>query len=422
MIQDRGTLRTPHRLVRDGNFVLFWTARTISLFGTSITAVVLPILVYKTTGSSVETSLITTLDGLPYILFGMIAGAVADRQSRRRLMIGSDLLNAVLMASLPAVYYLHHLTIGYIYIIAICSATAFVWFDAANFGAIRALAGAERVITATTSLMATETVVSIGGLAVGGVLAAAIGPVRAIIFDAVSYLISAILISFIRVAFNVDLPRKTEKNFTLRQLIKDILIGIKFIWGSRIIRILTAATVGVTLAGGAVGGLTVVYAVRGFRLAETDPRIGVMYACGATGSFLSSLVLPRLQRHVRAGIITLVGLGLNFGLLVGLATVPTLSMALATYMLWEATYTIVTLNGITIRTRITPDSLQGRVNAAGRTVAWGGAPIGAAIGGVLSLHLGIRSVFFVMSLAVLACLLLAAFCKAWSLNTSTNKL
>jgi len=335
-------------------------------------------------------------------------------------MVCSDSLNAVLMASLPIVYYFHHLSIGYIYIIAASSATAFVWFDAANFGAIRALAGSERVITATTSLMATETIISIGGLAVGGLLAATIGPVRALIFDAASYLLSAILISLIRVSFSETPPSRSNTNSRWRQLLGDILIGLKFIWNSRTIRILTAATIGVTIAGGTVGGLTVVYIVRGFGLPETDVRIGLMYACGAAGSFLSSIALPELQRRFRVGFITVTGLGLNLGLLIGLAKASSFIMALAIYMLWEATYTVVTLNGITLRTQITPDSLQGRVNAAARTVVWGGAPIGAAIGGLLASHLGIRSVFLVMSLAVLASLLLCAFLKAWTLNSSTD--
>jgi MFS family permease len=408
-------------LARDKNFILFWLARTISLFGTSITAVVLPILVFKVTGSALDTSLIAALDGLPYIIFGIVAGAVADRHNRRRLMVVSDVVNAGLMASIPAVYYLHHLPLSYIYIVAGGSATAFVWFDAANFGAVRALAGADRVVVATTTLMATETVVAIGGLAIGGLLAATIGPVRAIIFDASSYLLSAILIAIIRAPFKESSLQSSMPGAPWKQLFSDVSAGLRYIWNSRIIRLLTAATIGVTVAGGAVGGLTVVYAVDALGLSKTDPRIGLLYACGAIGSFLSSIAIPRLQKHFNAGRITVIGLFLNCILLIALARAPSFAVAIVIYMFWEASYTVVTLNGITIRTRITPDLLQGRVNAAARTVAWGGAPIGAAIGGVLTLRLEIRSVILVMCLAIFASLVLCVALKVWSLKVTITE-
>jgi MFS family permease len=68
-------------------FVLFWLGRTISLAGTAITSVVLPILIYQLTGSALQTSLLTTFNVLPYLIFGLFAGVVADRVNRKRLMV-----------------------------------------------------------------------------------------------------------------------------------------------------------------------------------------------------------------------------------------------------------------------------------------------------------------------------------------------
>ena len=131
-------------LWRDQSFVLYWLGRAISLLGTAITSVVLPILVYRLTTSAFLTSLLATLEVLPYFCFGLFAGVLADRTDRRRLMVGCDLLNTLLLGSIPLAAVFHVLTIPHIFVVAFLSAAAYVWFDAANFGALPTLVGRAR--------------------------------------------------------------------------------------------------------------------------------------------------------------------------------------------------------------------------------------------------------------------------------------
>jgi MFS family permease len=137
--------------------------RAISLLGTAITSVVLPILVYRLTASALLTSLLATLEVLPYLLFGLFAGEVADRVDRRRLMVGCDLLNTFLLGSIPAAGWLHALTVPHIFVVALLSASAFVWFDAADFGAIPTLVGREYLVAATSAFASMSTIVGIIG-------------------------------------------------------------------------------------------------------------------------------------------------------------------------------------------------------------------------------------------------------------------
>ena len=88
-------------LWKDGGFALFWGGRALSLLGSAITSVALPILVYRLTASALLTSLLATLEVLPYLLFGLFAGEIADHVNRRWLMVGSDVFNALLLASIP---------------------------------------------------------------------------------------------------------------------------------------------------------------------------------------------------------------------------------------------------------------------------------------------------------------------------------
>lgn len=85
----------------DRAFVLFWLAHVVSIAGTVLTTVVLPILVFQLTGSALQTSLIAAFNVVPYLAFGLFAGALADRANRRRVMVTCDLFNVVLLGSIP---------------------------------------------------------------------------------------------------------------------------------------------------------------------------------------------------------------------------------------------------------------------------------------------------------------------------------
>ncbi|MCU0494486.1 MAG: MFS transporter, partial [Chloroflexaceae bacterium] len=197
-------------LWRDHNFVLFWLARTVSLAGSAITTVALPILVFQLTGSAAQTALLAAMRVLPYLVFGLVAGAVADRVNRRRMMVGCDLLSVALLASLPLASLFGVLTLPHIYAVALLSASAFVWFDAANFGALPALVGRTRLVEANSLLWSSSILVEIGALALGGFMVARLGPAPTLALDALSYLASALLLLVIPKAFEQHGDRRPE--------------------------------------------------------------------------------------------------------------------------------------------------------------------------------------------------------------------
>lgn len=380
----------PSGLWQDRAFVLFWTARVVSISGSTITAVVLPILVFQLTGSALQTSLLATLEVLPYFAFGLLAGALADRVDRRRLMVGCNLAQALLVGSIPLAAVLGVLTLTQIYLVAVLSMTAFVWFDAANFGALPALVGRERLVGANSAIWSASTVVAIVAPALGGTLTALIGASNVIGIDAVTFLLSALLLAIIPRAFNQARAVEPDDVPLLRRIAGDIREGLTFLWRQRLVRTMTLVGFGNSFSAGAVVGLTVVYAVRGLGLAETDGRIGLLYTATAVGGLGASLLLPLLTRRVAIGIITLTGLGLHAALLVGLAVAPTLWAGVLVIGLWQLCNTLIIINGIALRQQVTPDHLQARVNTTARMVAWGGQPFGAAVGGALAEAFDVR--------------------------------
>lgn len=395
-------------LWQDRAFLLFWSGRAVSLLGTAITNVVLPILVYRLTGSALLTSLLTTLEVVPYFVFGLFAGTLADRVNRRWLMVSCDLLNMVLLGSIPLAGLLHILTIAQIFVVAVLSATAFVWFNAANFGALPTLVGRERIVAATSAIWTMSTVVDILGPAVGGALAVFIGPTQALSADALSYLISAVSLVLIPRALS-HVRQADGEDKPIRQLVEGIGQGIGFIWQHRVVRALTLLGFGNSFTGGAVLGLLVVYTVQGLGIPTTDGRIGLLFTAGGVGALLASLLLPKVTRRVPVGWITLIAMGLNLFCLLGLVVVPFFALAFVLFAFWEMSYVFVTTNGIALRQLVTPEHLLSRVNTYARMVAWGGTPFGAAVGGLLAQWMPIRVAYLLVAVGVFLSIVLGWF-------------
>ncbi len=121
-----------------GDFWKFWAGQTISNFGSSFTLFALPLLVFKLTGSALSLGLVTAVEFLPYLLFGLFLGAWADRVDRKRMMILSDVARAGLIASIPALALFGGLAVWWIYAVGFLSSALKICFDAGEFAPSRA--------------------------------------------------------------------------------------------------------------------------------------------------------------------------------------------------------------------------------------------------------------------------------------------
>lgn len=148
-------------LWRDRSFQLLWLGQTSATVGGQIRIVVLPVLMFQLTGSAAQTALVLTAAAAPYLAFGLVAGAVADRANRRTIMISCDLASAAAMASIPLVAASGTLTPALLYVAGAVTGTAFVWHDSALFGALPAIVGRERVASAYGIFISTSQVLQV---------------------------------------------------------------------------------------------------------------------------------------------------------------------------------------------------------------------------------------------------------------------
>lgn len=364
----------------------------ISTAGSAVSGVALPVLMYSLTGSAVHTGALAALTAAPYLVFGLLAGALVDRMHRRTVMVATDLVSAGLLMSVPVAALADALTPLHLLVVAGGAASANVWFDAANFGAVPALVGTEQLVRANSAIWSASTAVHVAAPPVAGVLISVIGPAGTMALDAVSFSVSAVLVRMILRPLN----RPREPRISLKA---DIREGLEFLWREPTVRLFTALGVGQAVAGGGVTGLLVVYACRVFDVPEHSARIGVLFSALALGSFAAAVVMPVISDVCEPRRVTVTGLVAGVVVMGLLAGVRVWWLAVLGVALWGLTSTIVIVNGLTVRQLVTPDHLQGRVNLVGRMVSFGvGQPLGAMAAGFLADAQSVRTALVITAL------------------------
>jgi MFS family permease len=385
------------RLWRNRAFAVFWSARTISFAGTGITMVVLPVLVYSMTRSPAWVATVGLMEFLPYLAFGLLAGAVADRVNRKRIMVACDVTAAVLLVTVPVTAAFHLLVVAQLLVVALGIATVYVWFDAANFGTLPALVDRADLPVAASLIGSSAQVALLCAPTAGAALLAVMSPSYALGFDAASYLISALMLLSIRRPFARARPAREPQRIRA-----DIAEGLRFLWHQPVIRTMSFAVTCVCLSWGGTFALLVVYASRALHLTHVDVRLGLLYSVGELGGLLAAAAVPTLIKRLPIGPMAAAFLIANAAAVAFLAVAPSFGWALLAFFLDELTYLVVLTTGITLRQMLTPDHLQARVNTAGRMLAGAGLPVGAALGGFLAESLPIRLTFGLLAVSAVA--------------------
>jgi len=141
------------------DFWKFWTGQAISSLGSSFTLFALPLLTFKLTNSALNLAFTTVAGFLPYLLFGLLIGAWVDRVNRKRLMIATDIMRAVVIASIPLLAYFNMLSFWWIYVVTFTNTTLAIGFNAAQFAAIPSLVSRDKLVASSDRLGAMEVAV-----------------------------------------------------------------------------------------------------------------------------------------------------------------------------------------------------------------------------------------------------------------------
>ena len=374
------------------SFRRLWAASALSNVADGVFQVALPLLAVTITRQPALVAGVAVAQRLPWLVMALPAGALADRLDRRRTMVRVDLLRMAVMGGLAAAVSLDMATMPVLYAAALVLGVGETLFDTAAQSILPAVVGRDELSSANGRLQAVELAMNqFLGPPLGGVLAGAV-LWTAFATSAAAYLVAALFLTSMVGAF------RPERFGPTRSMRMDIAEGLRFVWRNRILRTL-AVMLGVSnLALQMDLAVFVLFAVEPGPLGLSKAGYGILLASVAVGGVAATGVAARLERAVgRAR--CLVGAVVVFG--ASLATPAATTGLVANFAAFMAAgVAMVVWNVITVslRQRITPDHLLGRMNSAYRLVGWGTMPVGAALGGLIAESAGLRPTFVVAAL------------------------
>ncbi|WP_312878047.1 MFS transporter [Lentzea indica] len=284
--------RTGELHASERDFSRYLAARVLSVVGAVVSAVSLPVLVYQLTGSAGWTSAVAVAEALPYLVFGLLAGALADRLDRRAMMVALDFGVAAVLLSVPLAWWAGVLSAPHVVVVAFATQTAFVFFDAANFGALPALVGKDRLTAAYSTLYGRTTVVELVVPGLTGLVIAVVAPAALLTVNALTAVGSALLLRGI--ASSMANPRPVRG---AGELVADVREGLRFLWREPIIRTLTLVGATHSVASGAWVAVLVPFADRVLGVAPRgDVRLAALFSCWGVGAIVASRLVPRPDR------------------------------------------------------------------------------------------------------------------------------
>ena len=389
---------------RQSGFRLFWAGQSLGIFGGQISELTVPSVAVLLLGAdAVAVGLLKALQVLPYLLFGLLIGALSDRGSRRRLILVASIGRALVLTSIPVAAALHSLNLWMLYLVAAVYGTLTVMFTVTCQAYLPELVVRPQLAGANVSLQFSRSAIEIVSPAISGLMIQWLGAANAIVADALSHLSAAFAIARLPVS---PAPQAVAAKLW-RGLGPQIREGLGFVCRQPTIRSVTLTSTTLNF-GYAIGqAVLLLFAYRELRL--TPAQVGSLLALGSVGFVLGAAVASPLSH--RLGLLRTLGLsGLLIGL--GLLLLPLARLGFAgplvaaSQFLISMQFPIYNANQVTLRQGLTPIELQGRVNATVRTVGMGAIAIASGLAGLLGLRLGLRPTIMIGGL-------IAALSPAW---------
>lgn len=379
-------------LWRSREYLLLWGGQTVSAIGSQFSGFVIPLLVLALTNSPAEAGLVGALQGVPYIILSLPAGALADRWNRKTIMIACDSLRALNMLSVPLALATGHLTMTQIYVVALVEGTLFVFFNVAETASLAHVVSPEQLPAAVASQETTWGISALVGPVVAGALYQAVSAALPFLVDAGSYLVSALSLSTMRAQF------QAEREVPPGSLLSGMGEALRWLWGQPLLRFLAIITAAGDFLFSGIGLIPLVIARQ--QMHASPVVIGLIFTLAAIGGIVGSALAPRLQRRATFGP-TLIGTSWILALLYPLLAVAPNPVALGLIRAgMSGTVSISNTIRLSYPLARIPDALQGRVTSLTTLVAYGSLPVGQALTGILLQNIGPTSAVLAVAAGV----------------------
>jgi len=379
-------------LGRNREFTALWTGQAVSTLGATASGTAMPLLVLAITGSPADAGIVGAAGALPFLIANLPAGPLVDRWDRRRILLTSEILAGVALATVPIALWLGFLTIAQLVVVAFAQGTCAVFFGLAERAALPVIVPVGQLPTAVARNEARSRGAALAGPPLGGLL---FGIDRALPFvaDAVSYAVASVALLFIR----RDLQH--EATAPAEPLWRATTAGLRWVWHHPVVR---AAILLVAASNLVFQALVLILVVLARDRGAGPGAIGVMLGVYSGGGLLGALAASRLHRHFTAKAV-IVGTNWIWAGLLPLFVFTTHPLQIGA--LGAACAFVGPLLNVVLMSYaavLVPNELLGRVMAAAMTLSWGVLPVASLGAGYLLTTIGSTGSVYVLAAVMLA--------------------
>ena len=383
-------------LWRHEGFMRLWGGETVEWLTDNFTFLALPTIAIEIFNAGpVETGILWALNYLAWAFLGLYAGVMIDRWKRKPVLIWTNIVQVLALASIPVTYFLNCLSLAQIFLVAIVMSMTSVFFAVAYQAYLPTLINREDLIEGNSKLESSASVASVVGQGIAGPLYQLLRA-YSIALDALGTLIAAVMILWIREPEPPNSPEVT------RRFWQELKAGVKVVSESPVLRSLTAST---SILNFGVGMFWAVFFLFMYKSLLLPPDIaGYVICVGGIGTLIGAVSSPRLLKRLGLGpLLSIALVSYGVGLLAVQASVlgPSAIMLAGIWLLTSMSVPIYNVSQVSFRQTIVSDMLQGRMNATMRTVGYSGAALGAVVGGFVGRQFGISTAMMSGALIVL---------------------
>lgn len=381
------------RLWRHSDFLKLWTGQTISSIGSHITFLALPltaVLILEATPT--QMGLLSSIEALPALLVGLFVGVWVDRRRRRPIMIAANIGRAVLLMAIPLAALTGNLRIEYLYVLGFLTGALGLFFSVASQSFLVTLVGKPQLVEANSKLEISRSAAEIVGPGLAGALIQILTAPVAIAFDALSFVISGLLLVWIR----TPEPEMADHE-TQNPILREARDGLRVVADDHVLRALAGCLGTIGVFNAMLEAVWILYITRELHL---EPgMIGVIFGGGSIGFLIGAVAAGRVTRWIGYGPAIMLGVVVTFtsDLVTPLASgtpLVVMIMLLIASFFFSIGLTLFNIGQVSLRQTMTPVRWQGRMNATMEMIGAGVIPLGALLGGVLGEAIGLRATLF----------------------------
>jgi MFS family permease len=388
------------------NYKKLLISQSISMFGSQITYFTFPLIASVTLNASAsEVGFLRAAEYLPALLFGLFIGVYVDSHNKKNIMLFGDLARTLFLLLIPILWFNNYLNIYILAGLGFLIGWFSLYFEIAYMSLLPKLLKREKLLKANSHFELSYSISSMSGPALAGFLVQVLTAPIAIIVDAFSFLISAVLVRKIEYEEKID----KNKSHGYKSVIFDLKEGIAFVFNEKLLKLFLITSGWTNLINTFLFPIFIVFVTQ--TLMFEAYLIGIILSFGGIGAIIGATVCKRLTECYGQGIIlfSTICVTMISSLMVPFVSSNSLmSLIILSFLQFTQglAVTVRNINQVSIRMILSPNELQGRINSSFRFVLYGVVPVGSILGGLSGDLIGIKISLFLGSMLFLIPLIL----------------